>query len=369
MEKVKYAIVGMGNQGSYYADFIHNGAIEGAALHSVCDIDPEKLKSIPERYGEDIKMYENFDDMLAAGGFDALLVEVPHYFHCEMAIKALKKNIHVICEKPAGVYTREVKEMNAVSEKSGALFGMMFNQRTDCLYRKMKEIVSSGGIGRLQRVTWIITDWFRTESYYRSGSWRGTWEGEGGGVLFNQSPHQLDMISWIVGENPVAVSGFCKYGMWHDVEVEDDVTAYLEYASGATGVFITTTGETPGTNRFEVSGSLGKLLCEDGKLTYYKNTVDGLEYSRTSEERYKKPKIEIITPETDGQSTQHAGILQNFTNAVLGKEEIFAPGTEGLNGVELMNAIELSGWKNGERVTIPVDEEEYLSELDKRRYR
>jgi predicted dehydrogenase len=282
-------------------------------------------------------------------------------------MEALKRGIHVICDKPAGVYTKQVKEMNEVAKQSNALFAMMFNQRTNCVYRKMREIVQAGGIGELQRVTWIITDWYRTQQYYDSGSWRATWEGEGGGVLFNQCPHQIDLVQWVVGELPEQVNGFCQFGKWHDIEVEDEVTAYFRYKNGATGVFITTTGETPGTNRFEVSGSRGKLLCENGKLWWYKNENDGFEWSKTCNEGFTKPKCEKIEVETDGKNPQHIGIINNFTAAILGKEELFVGGTDGINGVELMNAIELSGWKGGVRVELPVNEDEYLCELNKRR--
>ena len=284
-----------------------------------------------------------------------------------MAEECLKRNIHVICEKPAGVYTAQVKEMNAAAEKSEAKFAVMFNQRTDCVYRKMREIIAAGGIGRLQRVTWIITDWYRSQFYYDTGSWRATWAGEGGGVLINQCPHQLDLIGWVVGQMPKKVRGFCHYGKWHDIEVEDDVTAYLEYENGATGVFVTTTGETPGTNRFEVSGTGGKLLCEGGALKWYKNASDSAAFSLETKEFFGRPKCECVAVETDGKNPQHAGIINNFANALLGKEDFFVDGREGLNGVELMNAIELSGWQGGREVTLPVDEELYLAELNKRR--
>lgn len=243
----------------------------------------------------------------------------------------------------------------------------MFNQRTDCVYRKMREIIAAGGIGRLQRVTWIITDWYRSQFYYDTGSWRATWAGEGGGVLINQCPHQLDLIGWVVGQMPKKVRGFCHYGKWHDIEVEDDVTAYLEYENGATGVFVTTTGETPGTNRFEVSGTGGKLLCEGGALKWYKNASDSAAFSLETKEFFGRPKCECVAVETDGKNPQHAGIINNFANALLGKEDFFVDGREGLNGVKLMNAIELSGWQGGHEVTLPVDEELYLAELNKRR--
>ena len=259
--------------------------------------------------------------------------------------------------------------MNNVAKKTNVHFAMMFNQRTNCVYRKMREIIKNGELGELQRVNWVITNWYRTQSYYDSGSWRATWAGEGGGVLINQCPHQLDLIQWVVGELPVKVNGFCKYGKWHDVEVEDEVTAYFEYKNGATGTFITTTGETPGTNRFEVSGSKGKLVCdgETNELIFIKNKEDSIEFSKTSENGFARPETEKIVVETDGKNPQHAGIINNFANALLGLEEFFVEGTEGINGVELMNAIEYSGFKGGVQVNLPVDEDEYLKELNVKR--
>ena len=228
----------------------------------------------------------------------------------------------------------------------------------------MREIVREGGIGELQRVTWIITDWYRTQQYYDSGSWRATWEGEGGGVLINQCPHQIDLVQWVVGEMPVQINGFCQYGKWHNIEVEDEVTAYFRYKNGATGVFITTTGEAPGTNRFEISGTRGKLLVENNKLYYWKNDNDTQEWSKTADTGFVPPKCTLTEVETDGQNPQHMGIINNFIAAIRGEEPLFVDGTEGINGVEMMNAMELSGWNGGEPISLPVDEERYLRELE-----
>ncbi|MBO5269523.1 MAG: Gfo/Idh/MocA family oxidoreductase [Clostridia bacterium] len=369
MKQVRYGIIGLGNQGSSYALKIFDaGKAENAVVTAMCDINEAKIENVKAKTTNKTAQYfTDYIEMLDSGLCDAVQIEVPHYSHPEMVEEALKRNIHVICEKPAGVYTKQVREMNAASEQSGALFAMMFNQRTNCLYRKMREIIREGGIGELQRVNWIITDWYRTQQYYDSGSWRATWEGEGGGVLINQCPHQIDLVQWVVGEMPVSVNGFCQYGKWHDIEVEDEVTAYFRYKNGATGVFITTTGEAPGTNRFEISGTKGKLLCENGKLFWYKNEVDSMEWSRTSKEGFKKPPREVIEVETDGENPQHAGIINNFTAAILGTEPLFVDGREGIHGVELMNAIELSGWNDGETVTLPIDEERYLRELNAHR--
>ena len=369
MDKVRYGIIGLGNQGSTYATKIFDGgkAVD-AVVTAFCDIDQTKIDALKAKTtNKDAVYFTDYIEMLDSGLCDAVLVEVPHYQHPEMVIECLKRGIHVICEKPAGVYTKQVKEMNAVAERSDAKFGMMFNQRTNCLYRKMREMIKNGEIGEIERVTWIITDWFRTQIYYDSGSWRATWEGEGGGVLFNQCPHQLDLVQWVVGMLPKTVNAFCHYGKWHDIEVEDDVTAYFEYENGATGMFITTTGEAPGTNRFEVSGTKGKLLCEGKDLWFFKNDADTKELIETSSEGFKKPACEKILVETDGENTQHAGIINNFTATLLGKEELFVSGTDGIAGVELMNAMTLSGWRGGARISLPVNEDEYLEELNKRR--
>ena len=365
MKEIRYGIVGAGNQGTYYAVRLNGGEVPASRLTAVADINPVKIDAIRPKLADSVLYYSDYKKMLDDGVCDAVLVVVPHYDHPEIVIECLSRGIHVITDKPAAVYTKQVEQMNEAAKKSSALYGMMFNQRTNCLYRKMREIIKEGGIGKLQRVNWIITDWFRTQNYYDSGSWRATWKGEGGGVLINQCPHQLDLVSWVVGEMPVSVNGFCKYGKWHDVEVEDEVTAYFEYASGASGVFITTTGEAPGTNRFEVSGTKGKLLCENKKLYYYKNAEDSQEFCKTSKESFAAPKCEVIEPETDGENPQHVGILTNFTKAILGEEPLFVDGKEGIRGVELMNAIELSGWQEGKKVSLPIDGDAYYEELQK----
>ena len=366
MEKVRVGIIGLGNQGTHYmAGLFNPGKIPNGVVTALCDNNPAKIEIMKTRTrGQDIAFFENYIDMLDSGLCDMVMVVVPHYFHPEMVMECLKRGIHVICDKPAGVYTKQVKEMNEVAKQSNALFAMMFNQRTNCVYRKMREIVREGGIGELQRVTWIITDWYRTQQYYDSGSWRATWEGEGGGVLINQCPHQIDLVQWVVGEMPVQINGFCQYGKWHNIEVEDEVTAYFRYKNGATGVFITTTGEAPGTNRFEISGTRGKLLVENNKLYYWKNDNDTQEWSKTADTGFVPPKCTLTEVETDGQNPQHMGIINNFIAAIRGEEPLCVDGTEGINGVEMMNAMELSGWNGGEPISLPVDEERYLRELE-----
>lgn len=368
MKEVRYGIIGLGNQGStYIKEFFNKGKVANAKITALCDINPDKI-ALAKEYtkGQKIEFFTDYKIMLESGLVDAVMVETPHYSHPEIAQECLNRGIHALVEKPAGVYAKQVKEMNATAGKSHALFGMMFNQRTNCVYRKMREMIEDGEIGELQRVVWVITNWYRPQAYYDSSNWRATWCGEGGGVLINQCPHQLDLLQWVVGEMPETVHGFCGYGKWHDIEVEDEVTAYFRYKNGATGVFITTTGEAPGGNRLEISGTRGKLLCENDKIEFYRLSEDINEFSARNEVLFGSPEVEKIDVETDGENPQHLGIINNFTQSILGKEKLFVDGTDGLCGVELMNAIEYSGWHGGAETHVPVNEDEYIAELNKK---
>lgn len=365
MEKVRFGIVGVGNMGSSHAKKFLGGQIENGVLTAICDLKPERMEKICAlEGGQNLTTFADYHEMFACGQIDAVIVAVPHYFHPQISMDALAAGLHVICEKPEGVYTKQVKELNEAASRSDRLFTVMFNQRTNCIYRKMREMIAAGELGEIKRVNWIVTDWYRSQSYYDSGDWRATWRGEGGGVLFNQCPHQLDLLQWVTGMMPEKIRSFCHFGKWHDIEVEDDVTAYLEYPNGATGVFITSTGDTPGTNRFEILGNNGKLVCENGTLTFTKLAVPEREFNATYTGGFGEPEKTVVTVETDGKNPQHVGILNNFANAVLGLEPLFVDGREGIRGVELMDAMLLSTWKD-QMVTLPIDDEEYLAELEK----
>ncbi len=366
MKTVKYGIIGLGNMGTGHIDNFLSGKIPDATVTAIADIRPAKIEAIVKKYPETpFATYASGEALIDEADVDAVLVAVPHYQHPELCIRALKKGLHVICEKPAGVYTKQVKEMMAAAKEAKGLFTMMFNQRTDCVYRKMRELVVGGEIGEIKRINWLMTSWYRSQSYYDSGDWRATWAGEGGGVLFNQCPHQLDLLQWITGMMPTKIHAFCHFGKWHDIEVEDDVTAYMEYANGATGVFITSTADTPGTNRFEILGTGGKLVAENGKLTFYKNKTDEREFNRTYTGGFGEPDFDVIEVETDGENLQHVGICRNFTNAILGTEPLFVEGTEGIHGVELMDAMLLSTWLD-KAVTLPIDDDLYWKLLQER---
>ena len=361
---VRLGIIGIGNMGSGHVQNILAGKTPEITLAAVADRRQsrrdwagEKLPGVP--------VFTEGAELIDSGLCDAVLIAVPHYQHPVLAEQAFAKGLHVLCEKPAGVYTNAVREMNAAADRAGKTFGMMFNQRTNCVYRKMHQMVESGELGDLKRVNWIITDWYRTQIYYDSGDWRATWAGEGGGVLLNQCPHQLDLLQWICGL-PKGVQAFCHEGKWHDIEVEDDVTAYLEFENGATGVFVTTTGDAPGTNRFELTGTRGKLVCENDVLTFWRLKEDEREFCLSSKEGFAKPEMEKIIVETDGENPQHVGVLNAFAANILRGEPLVADGREGIRGLTLSNAMHLSGWLK-KPVEIPFDEDLFERELDKRR--
>lgn len=364
MEKVRLGILGIGNMGSGHCKNILAEPDCEIELAAVCDVKEDRRNWAKENLPESVAIFDNAEDMMSSGTCDAILVAVPHYDHPKYVLEALKHGLHVISEKPAGVYTKAVREMIEETKKYDKVFAMMFNQRTNCLYRKMHEMVHSGEYGQIKRVNWIITDWYRTQAYYNSGGWRATWAGEGGGVLLNQCPHQLDLLQWICGL-PVRVQAHCHVGKWHDIEVEDDVTAYLEFANGATGVFVTTTGDAPGTNRFEIDLEKAKIVCEDDKLSVYELEVNEREFCFTEPQGFKKPEGHFVEVETDGQNPQHMGILKAFAGKILHGTPLVAEGAEGINGLMLSNAMFLSSWED-KMVTLPIDEDLFYDELMKR---
>ena len=365
MKKIRYGIVGLGNMGTGHAQIIMRGETPEIEITAIADRRADRREWAEQNLPDTVKIFTEGEELIESGLCDAVHICTPHYQHPELSIKAFENNLHVMCEKPAGVYTQQVREMNEAADKYGKVFAMMFNQRTNCLYRKMHEMITSGEMGEIKRVNWIITDWYRTQIYYDSGDWRATWNGEGGGVLLNQCPHNLDLIQWICGM-PKTVQAFCHEGKWHDIEVEDDVTAYLEYPNGATGAFITSTGDAPGTNRFEVTTEMGKLVCENGKLMLYKLGINEREYCKTATEGFVPPPCEVVEVETDGENFQHMAVMNAFAANILHGTKLVADGREGINGLALSNAMHLSSWLK-KPVEIPVSEELFKAELDKRR--
>ena len=363
--KIRVGIIGIGNMGTGHARSIVEGRCPELELKAVADINPKRLSWAKENLNPDVQCFEDAIQMLDSGLIEACIVSIPHYDHPKYAIACMERGIHVMVEKPAGVYTKQVREMNeAAAAHPDVVFGMMFNQRTNCVYRKLRQLVQSGEYGQLRRANWIITNWYRPQCYYDSGDWRATWAGEGGGVLLNQCPHQLDLWQWICGM-PARLQSHMRFGQWHDIEVEDDVTTYMEYENGATGVFVTSTGDAHGTNRFEVQMDRARFIVEHDRLFLLEYEVSEPEWSKTNREPFATMPAREVEVETDGQNPQHVGVLNAWAGAILRGEPLVASGVEGINGLMLSNAMHLSAFL-GRAVELPIDEDLFHDELMKR---
>lgn len=363
MDKVRLGVIGLGNMGSGHVKDNAAGCHREVEITAVCDIDPVRLEERKGLVGHEVAAFTSSDKLIESGLVDAVLIATPHYFHPTIAIAAFNHGLNVLSEKPAGVYTKAVREEIEVAKKSGKVFGIMYNQRTRPSFQKLREMIHNGELGEMRRAVWIITDWYRTQAYYNSGGWRATWAGEGGGVLLNQCPHQIDLMQWVCGV-PKRVRAFAYYGKYHDIEVEDDVTAYYEYENGATGLFITTTGEYPGTNRFEYTGDKGKVIIEEDKMTYTKLSCSTKESTCGSVKGFDKPQqsTEVINFPGGGG---HQEIVNNFADAILHGAKLLAPGEDGIRGLTVSNAMHMSSWTD-DWVNIPFDEDRYYAMLQEK---
>ena len=351
MDKVRIGIIGMGNMGRFHANDLLEGKVPRGELAAVGSTSPHKLDEFKEK---GVQIFGSGEEMIASGAIDALLIATPHYQHTSLGIVALEAGLHIMVEKPISAHKADAERLIAAAEARPELkFGAMFQLRVEPRYQKIRELVQGGELGDLVRVLWVMTDWFRSEAYFQSGGWRATWKGEGGGVLLNQCLHQLDAMQWITGM-PSKVRSHVGIGQWHDIEVEDDVTCYMEFANGATGAFITSSGETPGSNRFEIAGTKGRLILGNDTLTLTRNAVPSDEWCKTSKIGFQKPETTVEEIPIPGAEAAHATLMTNFVNAILDGEELIAPGEEGLGSVELANVMVYSGLLN-ETVDLPMD--------------
>ena len=366
MEKVvQLAVIGIGAMGSQHVRDIQK--IPGVQLSAICDLIPERMEGFSS---SKTKTFTNYQEMLNSVELDGVLIATPHYDHTPIALDCFRKGIHVLTEKPIAAHMSDGLLMvagyqEALQKYPHLQFAIMFQQRTYGYWQKIKQMISDGELGKIIRVTWIITNWFRNQCYFDNGDWRATWKGEGGGVLINQCPHNLDLFQWFFGM-PEKVTGFAGFGKYHAIEVDDEVTAFFEYQNGMVGHFITSTGESPGTNRLEIIGENGKLVFEDNVLKFWKNKVSMLEQIKTSSDPYAFTEyIEMNIPFEHHGLPGHSIIIENFANAILGKENLIVPGEEGLNQLHLSNSILLSSMLH-KPIHLPMNAEIFKTELEEK---
>lgn len=364
MDSVRLGVVGYGNMGTVHCKNVSEGKVPKMTLTAICDISEDRRKAASDAH-KDVKIFDDAQQMFESGLCDLVIIAVPHYDHPRLAEAAFECGLNVITEKPAGVYTKQVMEMNDAAERSGKLFGIMYNQRTNPIYQKIRSMVKDGSLGHIKRISWTITDWYRPQSYHDSCTWRSTWKTEGGGALINQNPHQLDLWQWIFGM-PDRISSHVSFGKYYNIEVEDDVTAFFEYDNGMTGTYITSTGEAPGTNRLEIACDMGKLVCENNKLTFYRNVVSEREFNKTFKGVFGSPECWKCEVPTYGKNEEHVGILKNVASALIKGTPLLAPGVEGIKGLTISNSIHLSAWTGKTVETKNFPHDEFLSLLNER---
>jgi len=356
MNTVRLGLIGLGNIGRFHADYLRAGKVSRAQLAAVCDA------VAPLDSYQPLQTFTDAEQMMRSGAIDAVIIATPHYQHTTLGMAAFQAGLHAMVEKPISAHKADAERLIAAHQQHPKLvFAGMFQLRTEPRYTKIRRLIQGGELGPIVRLNWIITDWFRTEAYYASGGWRATWKGEGGGVLLNQCLHQLDMLQWLCGM-PARVRGFCQLGRFHNIEVEDNVTVCLEYPNGATGVFVSSTGETPGTNRFEIVGTRGRLVLENNRLTFTRNEADMLEFSRTARTGFARPDVWNVEVPFDNAANQHAVVMQNFVDAILDGAPLIAPGAEGIHSVELANVMLYSSLL-GQTVELPMDSAAYERKL------
>lgn len=362
MEKektVRVGIIGIGNMGRAHVGNIIKGKVPGLSLVALADIRPEVKAEFP-----DLAFFATGSELIHSGTVDAVIIATPHYDHTTLGIETLEAGLHLLVEKPISVHKSDCERLIAAHTNPDQVFAAMFNQRTDPKYIKLKELIDSGQLGEIRRIQWTITNWFRTDYYYSSGGWRATWAGEGGGVLLNQCPHQLDLWQWLFGM-PDQVRADIRIGRFHDIEVEDDVTAVLKYKDGKTGVFITTTGEAPGTNRLEIAAERGRVVLEGNDISWDRNEVTSSEFCRTATTGFAVPDTWKIQIPFEDKGEQHVGIMKDFARAILSKTPVIAPAAEGIHSIELANAMLLSGFED-RTVSLPLDAGAYEAILKKK---
>ncbi|MBE6592004.1 MAG: Gfo/Idh/MocA family oxidoreductase [Ruminococcaceae bacterium] len=360
---LRIAVIGVGNIGSAHAKTLYTNSVEGAVLSAVCDTDPKKRLIAQEEY-KGVRAFASTEELFKARVCDAVIVSVPHPSHAEVCLQALSADLHVLVEKPVDITVTKAIQLNKAFKASGKVFGIMFNQRTTPIFQRARELVRGRELGEVKRSVWIITNWYRDQAYYDSGDWRASWQGEGGGVLMNQAPHNLDLWQWILGM-PKTVSASCEYGKYHNIEVEDDCTINATWENGAKGVFITSTGEYPGTNRLEISLTKGKMVLESSTLKLWKYSNDEREFCFDPSKKPSKEEVEYSETVFEPHRGGHRLIVQNFTDAILKGAELLSPGYDGINQISLTNAAYLSQWLD-KPVTLPFDNELYDKLLEER---
>ncbi len=370
MKKVRYGIIGVGVQGKKYADLIQSGKMENSVLTALCTTSEEKKTKLEDEY-QDVSVFLDYKDMIKSKEVDAIITTCPSQYHTEIARNALVMGVSVLNEKPAGINSRQVSNLNAIykrfKSKNNVSYGLVFNQRTNTIYQEIKKIIETKQLGDFRRINWIQNSWYRPKEYYESGFWRAKYSQEGGGLIINQAQHTLDLFYYMVGL-PKKVFAKTLLGYQRDITTDSDVSVIFEYENGATGNYVSCTHDMMGTDRLEIDLSGGKIIVENEQCTIYTFFKDEKEVNLTySNAEYKNIENifidkKIITNQNNAPDKQYLMIIENFSNNILNGEPLIADGLDSGFSVQMSDAINLSNYY-GKELTIPVDEDDYLKFL------
>ena len=365
MQQVRMVLIGFGGMGRKYAAMLRDKEVEGMVLVGVCCRNAPGQQLLREEY-PGVAIYRDVEDTLAhAGDFDAALIVTPHTSHVQIARRMVAAGKHILLDKPAGVYARDVRALVDQARTAGVSFGMMFNTRANAAFGKARELLQAGAVGTPVRAVWVCNTWFRTPAYHQSSPWRSSWLGERGGLLINQSQHYLDIWQWLLGA-PDGVYADLSFGRYAPITVDDAVDMQLYYDNGLHGTYISSTGENPGANRLEIWGEKGRLCVEDtARLFLDENEMTTTEYAAVNREIYGKLGHHSREIPVQANPEVYQTILQNFCDHLRRGVPLIADGEDGLRTVELTNAAYVSVWQE-RKVRLPVDPAVYEELLQKR---
>lgn len=326
-------------------------------LVGVTDVNAALAEQRAEELG--CPAFPDYPSMLSATRPDVVVIMTPHPFHAEIAIAALEAGCHVLCEKPMAVHVGEADAMIAAAERAGRLLAvsLQFRHRPEIV--AAKQIVDAGGLGELQRVD-VLACWTRANRYYQQMPWRGTWKGEGGGVLMNQAPHNLDLACYLAGP-PSRVVAWTRTRL-QPIEAEDTAHAMLSWPGGAMGTIHASTAEADTGDRIELLGTGGRLLVTPGHLTYERFSPDLRQHVQETEILWGGPEAQSVPVDLPPGEADHAAVYRDLHDAILHGTPLRSDGVQGRLSLELANAITLSSQRDV-AVSLPLDRTAYAELL------
>ena len=366
---MKLGIAGIGVIGESYLKLFKEGRIKEGEVAAVASRNTQRVEKILEKLNlQEVRVYGSLKEMLEKESLSGVIITTPHKLHVSMMKEALQMGVSVLTDKPLSSTRKEAEEMAVFAKDYPDLVkGVLFNKRANPIHKEIKKIIESGELGILRRALYEVTDYYRSHRYYEESGWRGTYEEEGGGVLMNQAVHQMDLLTWFT-DLPKEVMAFLKEGSHRPMTTENDAYLHLFYEGGGVGHFITSTHESPGVHRLELSFDQGQILMENEKtLKITKLQEPEEDFSRKTETLFAHVPgtLEVKEFEPLEDKEEHVRTIENFIRAIEGKEKIQSSLEEAVKSITLVNAAYLSHF-TGKKGAMDFSLEEYDRELHRK---